>query len=113
LVVAGVVVHAVSALSGEAVGQVEWSVQAILDLAGVGVLETAVLYGVHFELLGAIGATKTTLAYYVHPVSTAFAGHLLLAERITTATLIGLLVICTGFLLVEWRTVAAIIGSYR
>lgn len=113
LVVSSVVVHAVSALSGEAVGQVEWSVRAILALAGVGILATAVLYGVHFELLGTIGATKTTLAYYVHPVSTAIAGHFLLAERITTTTLIGLPVICTAFLLVEWRTVAAIIANSR
>jgi drug/metabolite transporter (DMT)-like permease len=113
LVVASVVVHAVSTLSGEAVGQVEWSVQGILALVGVGVLATAVLYSVHFELLGAIGATKTTLAYYVHPVSTAIAGHILLAERITTPTLVGLPVICTGFLLVEWRTVAAISERYR
>ncbi|KOX95493.1 DMT family transporter [Halorubrum tropicale] len=108
LVIAGLFVHSVSLLRGETIGQIEWTRQALLALFTVGVLATAVLYGVHFELVGAIGATKTNLAYYVHPVSTAIAGHLLLGERIPGSSIVGLGTICLGFLLIEWRTVSRI-----
>jgi len=101
LVVAAVFMHGLSVVRGESVGQVEWTAQAILALASVGVLATAVLFRVHFELLTAIGATKTNLAYYVHPVSTAVAGSLLLDEQITAATVSGLVVIFVGFLFIE------------
>lgn len=103
LVVAAVFVHGVSVLRGETVAQVEWTVQAILALVGVGVLATAVLYRVHFELLSEIGATRTNLAYYAHPVSTAIAGSLLLGEQITVITISGLVVIFVGFIFIEWQ----------
>lgn len=107
LVVAAVFVHGVSVLRGESVAQVEWTVRAILSLLGVGVLATAVLYRVHFELLTEVGATRTNLAYYVHPVSTAVAGNLLLGEHVTVYTVAGLVVIFVGFVLVEWQWVRA------
>lgn len=103
LVVGAVFVHGVSALHGETFSQIEWTTQGILSLLGVGVLATAVLYRVHFELLAEIGATRTNLAYYVHPVSTAFAGSLLLNERITVFTISGLAIIFVGFVLIEWQ----------
>ena len=107
LVVAAVFVHGVSALLGESVAHVEWTVRAVLSLLGVGVLGTALLYRVHFELLTEIGATRTNLAYYVHPVSTAIAGNLLLGEHITVFTVAGLVVIFVGFVLIEWQWVRA------
>ncbi len=103
LVVAAVFIHGLSVLRGETVGQIEWTIQAILAVIGVGVSATAVLYRVHFELVAAIGATKTNLAYYAHPVSTAVAGSLLLDEQITAATVSGLVVIFVGFVCIEWQ----------
>jgi len=105
LVVAAVFIHGLSLWRGETVGQVEWTTQAILALIGVGVLATALLYRVHFELVTAIGATKTNLAYYAHPVSTAVAGSLLLDEQITAATIAGSVVIFVGFVFIEWHHV--------
>lgn len=106
LVVAAGFVHCVSFLNGETPAHIEWSLQGVLALLGVGIIATGVLYRVHFALLDTIGATKTNLAYYLHPVSTAIAGHLLLNERITAYTVIGLAVIFVGFLLIEWQTIA-------
>jgi drug/metabolite transporter (DMT)-like permease len=109
LVVAAVFVHSVSVLRGESVSQSEWTIQAVLSLIGVGVIGTAVLYRVHFELLTEIGATRTNLAYYAHPVSTAVAGYLILDERITVFTITGLVVIFAGFVLIEWERIQSII----
>ena len=113
LVVAAVFVHSVSLLRGETVAQVEWTVQALVALLAVGVLATAVLYEVHFELLSEIGATRTNLAYYVHPVSTAVAGSLLLDEQITVTTVTGLVVIFAGFVLIEWERFRESVSNMR
>jgi len=113
LVVAAVFVHSVSLLSGETVAQVEWTVQALVALLAVGVLATAVLYRVHFELLSEIGATRTNLAYYVHPVSTAVAGSLLLGERVTITTVTGLVVIFAGFVCIEWERFRTSVSNIR
>ena len=112
LLVAAVCVHSASALRGESFAGIKWTAQAVLSLFGVGVIATAVLYQIHFELLSEIGATKTNLAYYAHPVSTAFAGSFLLGERITLITVSGLVVIFLGFLLIEWRTVSERVMQY-
>jgi len=61
------------------------------------------VYRVHFELLSEIGATRTNLAYYAHPVSTAVAGSLLLGEQVTITTVTGLVVIFVGFAFIEWE----------
>lgn len=109
LIVAAVFVHTVSVLRGESVSQSEWTIQAVLALIGVGVIGTAILYRVHFELLTEIGATRTNLAYYAHPLSTAIAGYLLLNEQITVFTITGLVVIFVGFVLIEWERIRSII----
>ena len=109
LIVAAVFVHTVSVLRGESVSQSEWTIQAVLALIGVGVFGTAILYRVHFELLTEIGATRTNLAYYAHPLSTAIAGYLILDEQITVFTITGLVVIFAGFVLIEWERIQSII----
>ncbi|MBX0324376.1 DMT family transporter [Halomicroarcula sp. F13] len=111
--VAAVFVHGVSLLRGETIAQVEWTTPAVLSLVGVGVLATAVLYRVHFELLESIGATKTNLAYYAHPISTAIAGNILLDERITVFTVVGFAVIFVGFVLIERQTVLTGLSAIR
>ena len=113
MVVAAVFVHSVSLLCGETVAQVEWTVQALVALLAVGVLATAVLYRVHFELLSEIGATRTNLAYYAHPVSTAVAGSLLLGEQVTITTIIGLVIIFAGFVFIEWERFWTSVSNIR
>ena len=100
-------------ICGETVAQVEWTVQALVALLAVGVLATAVLYRVHFELLSEIGATRTNLAYYAHPASTAVAGSLLLGERVTITTVAGLIVIFAGFVFIEWERFRTSISNIR
>ncbi|WP_276274122.1 EamA family transporter [Haloarcula litorea] len=81
------------------------------SLVGGGVLATALLSGVHFELLENIGATKTALAYYAHPISTAIAGNIYLNERITTLTVVRVAVVFTGFILVKRQNVPTALSA--
>lgn len=109
LVLAAVTSHGLSAIVGESVGAIRWTPQAWLALVVTGVFASAMYYGVHFELVGRIGSTRTNLVYYVMPISATVAGWLVLDERITLATVAGFGLIAMGFGFVEYRSLAGLV----
>lgn len=109
LVLAALTSHGLSIIVSESPGAIQWTVQAWLALVVTGVFASALYYGVHFELVGRIGSTRTNLVYYVMPISATVAGWLLLDERITLATVAGFGLIAVGFVFVEYRALARLL----
>jgi len=110
LAIAAVVSHLLSAATGESLAAIEWTGQAIAALVVTAIFASALYYGVHFELVGRIGSTRTNLVYYVMPISATVSGWLLLGEAITLSTVGGFVLIFVGFVLVEYRS---LVGELR
>lgn len=74
-----------------------------MPLFVLGVLATAILYTVHFELVDRIGPSRASLTFYVQPIVAALLGWLLFRRRVTVGVFVGFLVIVSGFALIEYR----------
>jgi drug/metabolite transporter (DMT)-like permease len=100
-----VALHAVSLAAGEspasAVGIGPATVVSVLVIA---IPSTAVAYAIHFGLLERVGSVRANLVAYVVPVFAALAGWLLLGAAVSGWTVVGFLVVVTGFALVERNT---------
>lgn len=106
--------HALSlAMPGESIAAIEWSAEAMLALAYLGIVSSALGFLLYFELLGTIGPIEINLVSYVVPVVAAVAGWLLLAEAIEPATVVGFAVIFVGFCLIKRRQLAAELPAVR
>ncbi|MFC6903984.1 DMT family transporter [Halalkalicoccus tibetensis] len=106
--------HALSlAMPGESVAAIEWSAEAMLALAYLGIVSSALGFLLYFELLGTIGPIEINLVSYVAPVVAAIAGWLLLGEAIEPATVVGFAVIFVGFCLIKRRRLAAELPAIR
>lgn len=93
--------HAIAFAAGPALAAVTWTPTAVTGVLVEGLLATAVLYAVHFELIDRIGPARTSLTFYLQPVVAAPIGLLLFGNRLTRRSLVGFLVIFAGFVLVE------------
>jgi len=111
LVLAALTSHAMSLATGESPTAIQWTSQAWAALVVTGVFASALYYGIHFELVGRIGSTRTNLVYYLMPLSATFAGWLLLDERITLATGMGFVLIFVGFVSLEYQSLFAVMGG--
>lgn len=100
--------HAMSAgLPTESIGELEVTASGILAVAYLSVLASAVGYFIYFNLLDRLGAIEINLvSYTAPPVATVF-GWLLLGETITLRTLLGFLLISTGFVLLKREALRA------
>nr|WP_303650237.1 EamA family transporter [Halalkalicoccus sp. NIPERK01] len=102
------VMHALSvAMPGESLAAIEWTPEAVVALAYLAVVSSAVGFLLYFDLLERVGPIEINLVSYVVPVVAAIAGWLLLAETIDPATVAGFLVIFVGFCLIKRRQLAA------
>lgn len=94
--------HAMSAgLPTESVGQLEVTASGILAVVYLSVLASAVGYFIYFDLLDRLGAIEINLVSYTAPPVATVVGWLVLGETITPRTLLGFLVISTGFVLLK------------
>ena len=109
LVLAALTSHAMSFATGESPTAIQWTSQAWAALVVTGVFASALYYGIHFELVGRIGSTRTNLVYYLMPLSATFAGWLLLDEQITLATGMGFVLIFVGFVSLEYQSLFAVL----
>ena len=66
------------------------------SLAALALLCTAVAFVAYFALIAEVGPTRGTVVFYATPVVTVAAGALVLGERLTASTLLGLLLIVAG-----------------
>jgi probable blue pigment (indigoidine) exporter len=99
--VAGLWNHGVSVPLGVPVIPTNWTLQAVYAVLIVGVLATALLYAIHFELLERIGPSKTSLTFYLQPVVAAILSWLFFGRRLSAVTFAGFLIIALGFSLIE------------
>ena len=72
-------------------------------LLGLAVLCTAVAYLLYFRILAAAGATNLVLVTFLVPVSAILLGVLVLGERLTLSTLVGMALIFGGLIAVDGR----------
>jgi drug/metabolite transporter (DMT)-like permease len=105
--------HLVSAGLGESVGDVTLSTTALLSLAYLALVSSALGFLIYFHLLDRLGAVEINLVSYVAPVFAALAGWLFLRERLAPATAGGFLLIVLGFLLVKRRAIRAELPRLR
>jgi drug/metabolite transporter (DMT)-like permease len=75
------------------------SVQVLLALAGLGVVCTAVAFGVFFRLIAEVGPARATVITYVNPAVAVALGVLVLGEHLTAAIGISFVLILGGSVL--------------
>ncbi|MUW13951.1 EamA family transporter [Halorubrum sp. CBA1125] len=81
--------------------------RALVALAFLGVLASAVAYAIYFTLLDRLGPFQINLVSYVVPIVATVAGAVLLAEPVTPLTIAGFAVVVAGFGLLKHRQIAA------
>ena len=72
------------------------SLDAVGALAALGILGTGISFVLFYELIGTMGATKSSLVAYVAPGFAVIYGVILLGEDFTAATFAGLVLIVGG-----------------
>lgn len=106
--------HALSiAMPSESFSAIEWTTEAIIALAYLAVVSSALGFLLYFELLEELGPIEINLVSYVVPIIAAIAGWLVLAEAIDLTTIVGFLVIFVGFCLIKRRQLAAELPAMR
>ncbi|MCL7416871.1 MAG: DMT family transporter [Halalkalicoccus sp.] len=109
-----VLMHTLSVLlPSESFAAIEWTASAVLALAYLAVVSSAIGFLLYFDLLERLGPIEINLVSYVVPVVAAVAGWLLLAESIDATTIGGFLVIFVGFCLIKRRQLAAELPAMR
>jgi len=94
--------HAVSlALPSESLSAVEVTTGAVLAVAYLAVLASAVGYFVYFDLLDRLGAIEINLVSYTTPVVAAVAGWAVLGESLAPLSVVGFALIFAGFVLLK------------
>ncbi|ERG92657.1 MAG: permeases of the drug/metabolite transporter (DMT) superfamily [Haloquadratum walsbyi J07HQW1] len=93
--------HGVSLLLGESFTAIEWTTEAVLALAYLAVVASALGFLIYFRLLNRLGAIQINLVSYVAPIFAALAGWVFLDEIPTVATGIGFIIIFIGFILLK------------
>jgi drug/metabolite transporter (DMT)-like permease len=101
-VLGALVLHAISlGLPSESLANVRVTTEAVLAVAYLAILASAVGYVVYFDLLDRLGAIEINLVSYATPVFAAAAGWIVLGETLTPATLVGFALITAGFAVVK------------
>jgi drug/metabolite transporter (DMT)-like permease len=77
--------------------------RAILSVVGLGVVGTAAAFVIYYQLIAEIGAGRASLVSYLTPPAALAYGALLLSEKITTAAIVGLVMILAGVALASRR----------
>lgn len=99
-------------LPGERLAAITWSPRALLALAYLSVVASAVGFLVYFDLLERLGPIEINLVSYLAPVVAAVVGVALLGEVIDVSTAIGFVLIAGGFALLKRRALAAELSRF-
>jgi Permeases of the drug/metabolite transporter (DMT) superfamily len=104
---AAVLSHLLSLGAGQSVAGLSVTPTAVVALLYVGVFSGAIAYLAYFALIDTTGATRANLVFYLIPVVSALGGWLLLGEALSALTLVGFVVVLSGFLLIGSETIVA------
>lgn len=110
---AALVTHGMSLAGGESLAAVTWHPAAVVALVYVGVFAGALAYLAYFGLIDATGAIRANLVFYVVPVVTTLAGWALLGEAVSPTTVLGFLVVFSGFGVLGSRSIEHWLSSVR
>ena len=94
--------HGFARATGESMGAISWTPDALLALGYVSIVAGVLAYIAYFGLLEATEATTANLIFYVVPVVSTIGGWAILDESVATSAVVGFLTIFAGF---------AVIGS--
>lgn len=108
MVIGAGVLHVLSLAIGETLA-LPAAPKAQAAVLYLGVFATALAFLIYFTLLDVRGALETSLVSYIVPIVATLAGVLILDERITALTLVGFLVVFTGFLLLKRQAIVGLI----
>jgi drug/metabolite transporter (DMT)-like permease len=98
MLIGPVLLHATSAgLPRESLTSVIWTPVAIAALGYLTLIAAGVGYLIYFTVLDRIGPIQINLIGYVAPIFAALNGWLLLGETITVPTVLGFMIVTTGF----------------
>lgn len=112
--VIGATIQVVLAVAvGESVAAVSVTPLAVATVVYLGVFTGAIGFVLYLTLMGEVGAVKANLITYLTPVVALVIGWLFLGEEVQWVTLLGFLVIVTGFALLESRELSGELARYR
>jgi len=80
---------------------------ALLAMAGLAVLCTAVAFVLFFELINEVGPARATVVAYVNPAVAVTLGALVLGEALTLPMGVAFVMILVGSVFATWKAVAA------
>ncbi|WP_049972290.1 DMT family transporter [Haladaptatus cibarius] len=104
----GLLLHVVSTSTGEAFS-FPTGVRSGAAVAYLGIFATAIAFLIYFTLLDVRGALETSLVSYLIPIVATIVGVVVLGESITSFTIVGFVVVFTGFVLLKRRDIADVV----
>jgi len=110
MVLGAVIMHGVSLGLGESVSDVRWTGEAILALAYLVVVASALGFLIYFDLLDRLGPIEINLVSYAAPIVAALTGLLFLGETPTVFTVAGFVLVLVGFVLLKRHALRAEFG---
>lgn len=93
----GIVLGIWAAATGETLAAIAWTVPAIVSFVYLTFGSAIVGFAIYFSLLEDVGPARLNLVGYAEPVTAAGAAWLVLGHVVSSTTLLGFLVIFTGF----------------
>lgn len=101
MLIGAVILHIASISIGESFAAIEWTVEALLALVFLVVASSAIGFLIYFDLLERLGPIEINLVSYAVPVAAAITGVAFLGEFPTPYTILGFVLILTGFALIK------------
>jgi drug/metabolite transporter (DMT)-like permease len=109
LPISAFLLHALSFGAGESPAAIEWTLGAVVAVGYLSVFAGAVAYILYFGLLDEIGATHTSLVFYVSPIFATLGGWLLLGESLSMTTVTGFGVVVIGFAIIGHESLVPVV----
>ncbi len=112
MLIGGVILHATSTTIGEPFS-LPTTLESAAAVAYLGVIATALAFLIYFTLLEVRGALETSLVAYLVPIVATITGVVVLDEKLTPLTLLGFLVVFSGFIILKREAIAELVGEIR
>jgi drug/metabolite transporter (DMT)-like permease len=109
LPISALLIHALSAGVGESPAAIEWTLGAVIAVGYLSICAGVIAYIAYFGLIDEIGATQSSLVFYVSPVFATLGGWLLLGEALSATTITGFGVIVVGFAIIGHKSLTPVV----
>ncbi|MFO7927867.1 MAG: DMT family transporter [Halobacteriota archaeon] len=110
MLVGGGLLHLASLGIGERFADITPTLLGAISILYLAVLGSAVAYVIYFALLAEFGPLEINLVSYVVPIFATLGGIVLLDEALTSAMIVGFVLIAGGFVVIKGRVLAAEMG---